>query len=384
MSSTNKNFIVLYIIGFLAIGLSIFSILKINKSDSGEVVENISKSIVLKEENGVLKWKYDSDNDWKELYNLINLKGSDGQDGQDGANGKNGKDGKTGSQGEQGEQGPKGDTGPAGADGREIELRAEGTIIQWKYTDATTWTDLIDLSNSSNNQEPSESIVVSVNGNTNDLGCYYKGTSCTNGTLFNIKVNDTTTLDFYVVDSDENTITLIAASNIGNSEYKTVAWYAASSGNNNYGPVTALNVVNNLTNEWTNISAISDYTYNNTGEGYKKIKITDGETVITDADDNTTAISGTTRARLLTYDEAYSLGCRVTANASNCPNWLYANLNAEYNSLTPYGYWLLTSYSNTTRVYNIRNTGILANNAPNDTTGRGIRPVITIKKIQSN
>ena len=198
--------------------------------------------------------------------------------------------------------------------------------------------------------------------------------------LFTIKVNDSTTLDFYVIDSTNDSITLIAASNLGNSEYTTVAWYSASAGNNSYGPVTALTVLNSLTTNWTNIDPISSYTYNNSGEGYKRLTITNGSSVITDSSDATSPISGVTRARLLTYEEAYALGCRTTASASNCPTWLYANLDAQNNSLTPYGYWLLTSFSNVNRVYNIRNTGVLANNSPNDTTGRGIRPVITIKK----
>ncbi|MFD2405678.1 hypothetical protein ACFSVK_07710 [Azorhizophilus paspali] len=37
-------------------------------------------------------------------------------------------------------------TAPAGADGREIELQASGTAIQWRYSGGSTWTDLVPLS----------------------------------------------------------------------------------------------------------------------------------------------------------------------------------------------------------------------------------------------
>ncbi|MBO8085935.1 MAG: tail fiber domain-containing protein [Marichromatium sp.] len=48
-------------------------------------------------------------------------------------------------------QGPKGDTGTAGADGtdgadaRDIELQANETHLQWRYVGGTTWTDLVPL-----------------------------------------------------------------------------------------------------------------------------------------------------------------------------------------------------------------------------------------------
>ena len=58
----------------------------------------------------------------------------------------------------------------------------------------------------------------------------------------------------------------------------------------------------------------------------------------------------------------------------------YENLDGVTNSLKPYGYWLLTTYNNA-RAYNVRNNGLLGNNSTIDTTGRGIRPVITINKI---
>ena len=61
------------------------------------------------------------------------------------------------------------------------------------------------------------------------------------------------------------------------------------------------------------------------------------------------------------------------------PTWLYGNLDGENYSLRPYGYWLLSSKSSS-KVYNVRNNGTIKDNSAIDASGRGIRPVITIKK----
>ncbi len=374
------------VIAVLALALSIYAILLSRKGGTTTVKNS---DIVFRVQDGYLEWKDSDEDSWTKVLELASIKGKDGINGIngiDGSNGSSGKNGKDGKDGKDGVDGINGINGTNGTDGREVELRVEDKVLQWKYVDEedTEWRDLIDLSSSTGGGtgggETSNSIVNSVDGDVSDLGCYTNGEVCTNGTIMNINVNADKALDFYVISDDGTNITLIASSNIGDSEYTTVAWYTASSGNNSYGPVTALTVLNHLTSDWANINAISSYNYNNSGQGYKSLRVTNGETVITDSTDAQTPVPGTTRARLLTYEEAYGLGCRVTAAASNCPDWLYANLAAESNSLTPYGYWLSTAYSNTTRVYNIRNTGILANNAPNDTTGRGIRPVITISR----
>ena len=156
--------------------------------------------------------------------------------------------------------------------------------------------------------------------------------------------------------------------------------YVTKVENNTKGPLTVLNTLNILTNNWSNVDYIENYEYNNSGTGYKKLSIVDGNAIITDSSGGNVEVSGKARARLLTYEEAKALGC--STSSGSCPSWLYKNLNAEYNSLTPYGYWLLTSYGNG-RAYNVRNTGLIANNSTSDSTGRGIRPVITIKKYAS-
>ena len=386
-----KSVIFLYILAALAIILSLFALLK--KNDNGTAVSS-SKNIVLKEENGNLMWKYDDEVSWNKLYDLASLKGMDGAngiDGKDGIDGKNGANGKDGKDGINGKDGKDGIDGTNGTDGKTIELRAEGSMIQWKYTTDETWTDLIEITGSTgggnsgggNNNNPINSIVTSVNGDSENLGCYIKGTNCTNGTLMTVKVNNDKTQDFYVINDDSVNITLISASNIGDNNTTTVAWYAGSSGNTSVGPITVLTSLNTVTADWTNIDNIANYSYTNSGSGYKKVTIVSGVTTVTNSEDGETTIEGTSRARLLTYEEAYGLGCRTSTN-NNCPDWLYGNMNGTNYSLTPYGYWLLTSTSNVRNAYNLRNTSAIASNSTTDTSGRGIRPVITIKKIESN
>ena len=55
-------------------------------------------------------------------------------------------------------------------------------------------------------------------------------------------------------------------------------------------------------------------------------------------------------------------------------------MDGESYTLRPYGYWLLTTASTAGKVYNMRNTGVIASNSAADASGRGLRPVISIKK----
>ena len=48
--------------------------------------------------------------------------------------------------------------GPKGYDGREIELRVEGSILQWRYTNETDWIILLDLDLGQVNFEALEAI----------------------------------------------------------------------------------------------------------------------------------------------------------------------------------------------------------------------------------
>lgn len=73
------------------------------------------------------------------------MQGPAGPQGEVGPVGPVGPDGPEGPQGVQGIQGPAGPEGPVGEDGREVELRNNGTHIQWRYLGDVTWINLAAL-----------------------------------------------------------------------------------------------------------------------------------------------------------------------------------------------------------------------------------------------
>lgn len=111
-----------------------------------------------------VQWRYAGDLTWTDLVPLITITGPAGADGADGAAGADGANGRE----VQLQAGTThiqwryvGDTtwidlvslaaitGPAGADGgdgREVELQANATHVQWRYVGDPTWTDLVPLS----------------------------------------------------------------------------------------------------------------------------------------------------------------------------------------------------------------------------------------------
>jgi len=212
------------------------------------------------------------------------------------------------------------------------------------------------------------------------------------GILVNVKVNDNENYDFYVVSDTGSELTLIMNKNIGSA----VSWISktdynddtnyGSYGNNNKGPITSLNYLNSETAGWANISAIESYTYDNNLNGttnyygYQKLEITNGEGVLTSQDGNTTTeLTGTSRARLLTYEEASSLGCTTTSGS--CPSWIYGNLHIDENSTLPYRYWLLTAIpTDSINAWTIASSGFVYNHYLKYGDYDGVRPVITISK----
>ena len=214
-----------------------------------------------------------------------------------------------------------------------------------------------------------------------------KSGNCVPGTEVSVQVNPTESYNFYVISDTGTKLTLIMDRNIGTQ----VAWYEDDDDNstkelNNLGPITVLNYLNSETSDWTNISAIESYTYNNNLNGnrdaysYQKLVITNGIGVLTSQDSSiTTTLMGTSRARLLTYEEASDL---KTANSNTTPTWLYTNLAPFNTTQTPYGYWFLSTeppYSN--GGYRMSFTGWI-DDSPNVWVNydHGARPVIELSK----
>ena len=153
------------------------------------------------------------------------------------------------------------------------------------------------------------------------------GGTCQPGTKFAIEVAPGDIKNFYVISDINNKVTLIMDSNVDGyvpwirkSDYLAAGGTEAEwdlkydeSGNNNKGPITALNYLERETENWTNIQK-RDYTYED--ESYGVIKKT------------------AVRTRMITYDEVINLGCSTQQN--NCPTWVYNKLSND-NGI--YGYW---------------------------------------------
>lgn len=197
--------------------------------------------------------------------------------------------------------------------------------------------------------------------------------TCTNGTAVALKVNENDTHNFYVINDTGSVLTLILNKNLGpNISWITMDDYTASGGtnygnfgNNEKGPVTVINELKTLTDNWTNV-AEQEYVISGIGNDNKTVIYKD--------------IVMNMKARILTFEEAKKLGCSM--EGASCPEYLYSNLSGLNTSILPSGYWTSTgNVSSSNNAWYINYSGNIYNNAYLSLdSGRGIRPVITIEK----
>lgn len=367
-----KNVIIYISLIIIAIisctSIHLYSILKNEVLSIGEIVSNksdqstVDLKMEIKIEDEYIKWRYNSDGKWNNLIALSELKGKDGIDGEDGYNGNSGKDASN------------------------IELKVDGSILKWKYTDKSNWIELFDFNNliEKSNHNP---IILSVNGNSQDLGCIKGNVICNSGTVMSIQVGDTEAYNFYVISDDGENLELILAHNLGSP----VTWSRQT--NTKLGPNNLFIELLSRTSTWNKISPIEDYEYINAeetdeiGNEYLSLSIKNGIVSITSNNGVQSTINSENseklRARIISEEEAINLGCKRSSNT--CPTWLSGNLLAENNSNTPYGYWTVTTHytaSSPSNAMSIHyNASIYSANASSSSTlGRGIRPIIKIDK----
>ena len=145
--------------------------------------------------------------------------------------------------------------------------------------------------------------------------------------------------EWYVIGEDIDTVTLILRNNLGNK----VQWYYPEA-NNNSGPITALNYLNTLTTEWTNVDPVDDYIYinnekNGPAHGYHKLEIKDGTTIITSKTGEENQIVGETKARLITLEEIVEISKQFNENfkEENLIAYLERHLDVINNMLVSNG-----------------------------------------------
>ena len=249
------------------------------------------------------------------------------------------------------------------------------------------------------------------------------------GDKYSYKVNDTDTFNFYVLSTNsDNTVNLIMNSNIcengtldykhdsnsGNCEY---AWYDdgdmnTSNDTNNFGPVTAMQVLYNATKNWNNVPDMDlsgDKKYIDKGNlgwigyGYGTLETTPSGIKITDTlgtevtrEGNLTPIipyelNKSLKARLATYDEVTGPYTKCNSNPGSCEPWLIENMKYSPTSSGKYSinknngisniltYWLISAapnYSHYARYVTYDGMGDTEGNGTSCL--RGLRPVITV------
>ena len=235
--------------------------------------------------------------------------------------------------------------------------------------------------------------------------------------------------NFYVLSIENDSVNLIMDRNIcedGTTDYREdnnycrYAWYDDgdnpvnySNDTNLFGPVTAMTVLGNATRNWTNVPNIN-LEYNdvidnaesvcclsNTDGGYTGMTITDGIGYITKKDGATQIPIALTdnkpiKARLPKNSEIYKNHCDKWSGT--CPVWLVENLRYDgiqddkyslnsanisgtsiYNI---YGYWLLSSNpGDSDYARNVTYSGSMLENSTSVVISIGIRPVITVPKL---
>ena len=208
------------------------------------------------------------------------------------------------------------------------------------------------------------------------------------GVKVQIKVNDSDTYDFYMIDDNDTYVTLIMDKNIGKSMY--------SSGDNTKGPLYALEDLNKITSKWNKIELIDAYRYDDYGYqtfeslkpknlekepenpadkvyltpgGYIYLEVNEGLTRVvseTEEDSIEEELPSKINARLITYEELDKL--KVDGKH---PKWL--NNDEDF--------WTMSSYyatKNTTGNAYAFIDGELKSTKV--TKSLGLRPVITVSK----
>lgn len=196
------------------------------------------------------------------------------------------------------------------------------------------------------------------------------------GTIIKYRVNDSEDKFFYVIQDNGDTLTLIQRENtIGGN-----TWASGETTVNTFGPTTITEKLSEITNTWTNVN---DQTYTMGTTVFQENAYTGCST--TECTNNTYEWEEkTTKARLLTFQEAQKLNCEYNTTES-CKMWLYNYLTNSTN----YGgtqtgstgcYWIMNATSNsTTTAWAICNNGALTNSTINQAY-HGARAVVVVNK----
>ena len=270
-----------------------------------------------------------------------------------------------------GHDGKDGQDGKDGVDGKNVEFIADGTVLKWRYVGDTDWNELFDLSKYTlyDDRNP---VILSVDANPFNLWCINSKVTCTMGTNIVVQVSNNEAYNFVVLNDDGEYLELLMNRNLG----LTFEW---TDDDHPGKPYILLNTLIERTSSWVNIEPIVEFNYTNDNFVFdvnNGMAFLDGETLNTS--DNLL------RARVFTVEEARGYKCSSTADS--CPEIFGLNLQPENNSLTPYGYWTMSPHvtlSNPANAYSIHyNSNLNSTGQVSHVKGRGLRPIIKIKKYK--
>ena len=242
------------------------------------------------------------------------------------------------------------------------------------------------------------------------------------GDEYMCEVKNNTKYHFFVIETEGNNVNLIMNSNINsdgtpttkaikevdkninNGIYNLVAWVSkddygndidyGTDGNNDKGPITAMTYLHNATKDWNNIpNIILEYTddkivYSTQEQvqtGYDGINTIQNITTITTKDDKKVKELKNLKARMPYYEEIN--------NVSRNKIWLIDYLNSakdeelgiegRKNGISGIsGYWTLSTFpGKSDRARIVAYTGEIGLITVGNANGRGVRPVITIPKL---
>ena len=211
-----------------------------------------------------------------------------------------------------------------------------------------------------------------------ETDCYKTGKTCSAGDIIDYMVNGTDRVRFHVMYDELGKITMQSQKNT----VYNVAWN--TSGNNADGPTTILSSLDTATAMWTNSN---DVPYILGTTVFKTSAATGCAAYNACAGNTYTLPSRTSKARIITVQEANLLGC--TGSGSTCPKWMYnylatssaSDTHIENSAEGNNGYWTISALSSgSTNAFGINTSGNLDNSNVTTSINYGARAVIQINK----
>ncbi len=207
------------------------------------------------------------------------------------------------------------------------------------------------------------------------------------GTIIKYRVSNTEVKYFHVMFDNGRTLTMQQRENTKEKAAWAYGDNNVNKNNNKNGPTTALSTLETATKGWT---YVKDQIYTLGTTVFKENAYTGcGSNNSLDCTANVyTMKERTAKARMITAQEAKSLGCKL-GNMGTCPVWMtnYLTSSTHYKGNVDgesSGYWTMSaaSFNNTYALY-VNFTGMirpLETNGGNYTSPTGIRAVVVIDK----